>query len=46
MCGDVAVTAAVSDLLIRSFGQAVQDRPEVSALWVDVPDLSTHADVV
>ena len=30
------------DLLIRSSGQAVQDRPGVSALWTDVPDLPTR----
>ena len=29
------------DPQIRSFGQVVQDRPSVSALWVDVPDLPT-----
>jgi hypothetical protein len=29
-------------LQIRSTGQVVQDRPVVSALWADVPDLSTR----
>jgi hypothetical protein len=30
------------ELLIRSSGQVVQDRPVVSALWADVPRLSAH----
>jgi len=29
------------NLQIRSSGQAVQDRPSVSVLWVDVPGMST-----
>jgi hypothetical protein len=32
------------DLLIRSSGQVVQGRPVVSALWTDVPGLSSRAD--
>jgi hypothetical protein len=32
------------NLLIRSSGQVVQDRPVVSALWADVPGLSSRAD--
>jgi hypothetical protein len=31
-------------LQIRSSGQVVQDRPVVSALWTDVPGLSSRAD--
>ena len=39
--------ALVLNLLIRSSGQVVQDRPGVSALWADVPGSSTRVtDVV
>jgi hypothetical protein len=37
------VTGLDEGLLIRSSGQVVQDRPVVSALWTDVPGLSSPA---
>ncbi len=40
MAGGVAVTAAVSDHLLRRSGQAVQDRPLRSEGWADIPGLS------
>jgi hypothetical protein len=42
LCAAVAVTAAVSDLLIRRTGRTVWDCPLLATCWVGLPVLSAR----